>query len=216
MVKNLTIILVCAFYFSCSIYKSTNEDHIKLYDGDYHLEINESSFQLEIFGINGESIVPKDSISGLLINGSPVINVVRKSLSKQEMVFSLTMENQTEAEASVFFKNGIIKVGITPNGKMENKVSVRFGGMALAHGLGDAGAFGDRFNLVEKDEKKFEIVNNGGTKRWLSTFVIFPKNQFASVFFNRGKKSVTLGERTFQLNTEIEGKSIFYFFYRKP
>lgn len=212
MIKYLIITLFCIVLVSCSVIQNSNNKLVILKDGDYQININTAGLQFSFTDKEGDIIVPIDSVSGLYINDSPVVGSVIKSKTKNQTVIEVTTENGEKAVVDISFNKGIAKISVNAELKEKNKISIRFGGIPVAHGLGDAGAYGEKFNLVEKEKRTFDIVNNGGTKRWLSTFVIFPKNQFAGVFFNRGKKSVILSETTYQLNTQIEEESIFYFF----
>jgi hypothetical protein len=210
--KYLELFLLYLLLTSSSVFQSDNRENIEFKDGNYRLQIDKVNLSFGFIHKSGKILVPIDTISGLFINESPVFSAEVQSRSANKIIFKATTRKGEKAMVDITFKNGITKFMVTPSiGKM-NKVSLRVGGMPVAHGLGDAGAFGESFNLVEEEAKTFDIVNNGGIKRWLSTFTIFPKNQFAGVFFNRGKKSVVLSENTYQLNTTIEGASTFFFF----
>jgi len=210
-VINGIILVVCIVLQACSTY---NKDQLILGEGAYSLHISSTDLRLKVVE-NGNVVVPADTTSGLFINESPVVNSEVETKSETKIILSATTAKGEKAKVSLTFENGTAKISVAPS-IGNSKVSLRFGGMPVAHGLGDAGAFGNSFNLVEKKSKTFQIVNNGTTKRWLSTFTIFPKNNFAGVFFDRGKKNVVLSENTYQLNTEIEGKSTFYLFVGEP
>lgn len=210
--KYSIVALLCIIFLSCSIFQSKNSELVELKDGTYQLRVNTTNLQFGFTDKKENTIVPNDSVSGLIINESPVVEATLKSGSDNQLIFDVTTKANELAEVIIVFKDGVSTISVEPEKQGINKVSLRFGGMLVAHGLGDAGAFGESFNLVEKQNKTYDITNNGGTKRWLSTFTIFPKNQFAGVFFNKGKKSVVLGPNTYQLNSETEGEATFYFF----
>ena len=198
--------------YSCSFLESNNGKFIEFKDVNYIMQIDKSNLSFGFIHKNREVLVPKDTISGLFINESPVVSAEVQLKTANKIIFNATTRKGEKAMVDITFENGITKFSVSPSSGNMNNVSLRLGGMPLAHGLGDAGAFGESFNLVNEEAKIFDIVNNGGTKRWLSTFTIFPKNQFAGVFFNRGKKSVVLGRNTYQLNSQTEGEATFYFF----
>lgn len=206
------LLLICVLFTSCSAFQFGNGENMELKDGAYHLHVNKKNLKFGFTDKQGNAIVPGDSVSGFRINDSPVVEALLKSSSDNQFIFDIITETNEQAEVTIVFHKGIAKMVVSPKEKGRNKVSICLGGMPVAHGLGDAGAFGESFNLIEKENKTFEIINNGGTKRWLSTFTLFPKNNFAGVFFDRGKKSIVLGKNTYQLNSETEGQATFYFF----
>jgi len=206
------LLLICVLFTLCAAFQFGNRENMKLKDGAYLLHVHTKNLKFCFTDLHGDTIVPGDSVSGFRINDSPVVEALLKSSSDNQFIFDITTKNNEQADVTIVFHNGIAKMVVSPKEKGRNKVSICLGGMTVAHGLGDAGAFGESFNLIEKENKTFEIVNNGGTKRWLSTFTIFPKNNFAGVFFDRGKKSIVLGKNAYQLNTETAGQATFYFF----
>lgn len=209
---NGLILVACIVFGACSV---SNKDQLRIGQGEYKLQTGTTNLSFTITE-NGDVVVPADTASGLFINEQPVteVEVVDKGLEAAQ--FHVTTAGGEKANVDVSFKNGIVVIAVEPEQSGKNKVSLRFGGMSVAHGLGDAGGWNKTFDLAGREEKIFDIVNDGGGKRWLSTFTIFPKNNFAGVFFDRGKKSVTLSESTYQQNTEIEGKSTFYLFVGEP
>ncbi len=210
--KCLMLFLLYVLLSSYSALQSNKEENTELKDGNFRMQIDKANLSFGFIHKNGEIHVPSDTISGLFINESPVVSAEVHSKSANEIIFNATTRKGEKAKVDITFENGVTKISVSPSFRNMNKVSLRLGGMSVAHGLGDAGAFGKSFNLVEEEAKIFDMVNNGGTKRWASTFAIFPKNQFAGVFFNRGKKSVVLGPNTYQLNSQTEGEATFFFF----
>lgn len=207
------VLAICLMWASCSVFRNNENvvDRTILKDGAYELRVDLTNFQLQINSDKGEVIVPQDPFSGLYINEEKVVEARLLSTSSEKKKFEVNT-GKDKAMVVVAFKSGIIKITVVPESPSKNKVSLRFGGMSVAHGLGDAGAFGESFNLVGKEPKEFKIENNGGSKRWLSTFTVFPENEFAGVCFDRGTKSIVLGKNAYRLNTDFEGTSTFYFF----
>ncbi len=195
---------------------SERSELLVLTSSEYSLEINTANLGISFSDNKGNRWVPCDPVSSLFINGSPVVSANISSDSDLGAVLRVETEKSEEAIVTVNFEHGVARIEVNPRGGGKNKVSLRFGGMPVAHGLGDAGGWNKTFDLAGAEEKIFDIVNDGGGKRWLSTFAIFPRNNFAGVFFDRGVKSVVLSERTYQLNTEIEGTSTFYLFVGEP
>lgn len=205
----LVFLAISTFVNSCSNY---DKDKLLLKSDSHTLVVNTANMQLHIEEKKEGIIVPGDMVSGLFINDQPVINTKVLSNRDNEILLTATTSNEQQAKVEITFEDGMATVSVEPKSDGKSKVSLRFGGMPVAHGLGDAGGWNKSFDLAGAEEKEFKIENDGGGKRWLSTFTIFPKNNFAGAFFDRGKKSVILSENTYQLNTEIKGQSTFYFF----
>lgn len=206
---DFVILAICVLLCSCSL---RNKEVLNLKSGAYELQVNTTNLQLQFEGKRNENVVPQDSVSGLYVNEEPVVSSVVIEKNSDKIILLTTTVGGEKAKLEITFKDGVAKLIVKPEKQRKNKVSLRFGGMPVAHGLGDAGGWNKSFDLADEEEKTFDIANNGGGKRWLSTFTIFPQNKFAGVFFDRGKKSVVLSENTYQLTTEIEGKSTFYLF----
>ncbi len=205
-------VLLCLVVVSCADLRKYKKDLTEVSDDSYKLNIYADDLRIKFSEIGGATLVPDDTISGLFLNGSAVVKSDIQSKSDSSLTLIVKTMQEEKAMVRVLFQDGIASITVSPESEGINRISMRFGGMPVAHGLGDAGAFGENFNLVANESQMYEIANNGGTKRWLSTFVIFPKNYFAGVFFDRGKKSVVLGKNTYQLHTEREGQATFYFF----
>lgn len=81
--------------------------------------------------------------------------------------------------------------------RVENRlfmIDARTASIAPAYGLGDDGRFGGGSNVFGFSEADRSYVeNNGTTSRFISNFVVFPKQGFAQVLFDEdGKKRVAL------------------------
>lgn len=208
--KPLSLVLICFLCISVSSAKSRNTTIIK--GNNYTLQIHNPKLQIGFINSNGKVVVPMADTTGLFLNDSPVVRSKVHSKTKDSMVIQAINAKNQKAKVTISFRDGISKITVEPENTELNKVALRFGGMPVAHGLGDAGAYRKNFNLVKSENTSFDISNNGQTIRWLSTFTIFPANQFAGVFFDNGKKSVKLAENSYQLITEIKGTTTFYFF----
>lgn len=215
-VSQLTLVWLVVVSASCSRGLPENVNPIVMESGEYSMEINSRNLGMGFFDKKGNTLVPKDSISGVFINSEPIIHSEIIERKQNELLLSAISSGGSRVKVNISFENGIATVSIEPEKSGERKVSLRFGGMSVAHGLGDAGGWNSTFDLAGEKEEIFDIINDGGGKRWVSTFTIFPKNNFAAVFFNHGKKSVVLSESTYQLNTEIDGISTFFLFVGKP
>lgn len=208
----MDIILLMIWLSLTGIYEPINKAQIVLKDNQYELHVDDETMQMQVVSNSIGIIVPKDSISGLFLNDQPVIKTTIKGKSEKRLDLIIHTAKDEKAKVEMTFVNGVIQLSVVPENNDSNIVSIRFGGMPVAHGLGDAGGWNESFDLAGSKEKIFKIENDGGRKRWLSTFTIFPNRDFAGVFFDRGKKHVVLSEKTYRLYTEKKGMSTFYFF----
>lgn len=206
------LVAVGLAFTSIVMAKSVNNAEVVLKDKQYSLRINTANLLVGFTDHQGKVVVPMADTTSLYLNDSPIVKSEINHKSKNAILLNVVNAKDESATVNISFANGISTVIVEPANGNINRVSLRFGGMPVAHGLGDAGAFDGNFNLVKAKKSVFNMENSGGAKRWLSTFVVFPGNNFAGVFFDRGKKSVTLNKDKYQLNTEIKGKSTFYFF----
>jgi alpha-glucosidase (family GH31 glycosyl hydrolase) len=210
----LTILLVATLFLQCSI---TKQEVIQIRSNNYHLHINPNNFAFHFTNKQGKVIVPPHSVTGLQFGGSKTIKVEKQADENTSTTsFLVTNENGEKATVNIYFEADIAKFSINPVTKDFTVISLQTGGMPIAHGLGDAGAFGESFNLVENKKTTYDINNNGGSKRWLSTFVIFPKNEMAGVYFTAGKKWVDTNADTYAMNIKTKSATSFYFVFGKP
>ena len=211
----IAISIVVFLAFTCSKPKS-NDNHLYINDGDFLLTINTKTFQFQFENNKATVLAPAASSSGILIDDLPVVSAKLQKNSGEGAIFSVTNSNGDKAIVTVAFKNGIANISVNPNTQNVTKISLGLGGMSVAHGLGDAGAFRESFNLLENKSETYDIVNDGGAQRWASSFVIFPKNNLAGVFFNEGKKQVIVSEEEYTMSITKSGKADFYYMVGNP
>ncbi|PZX55523.1 alpha-glucosidase (family GH31 glycosyl hydrolase) [Algoriphagus ratkowskyi] len=191
---------------------SLQAQQITLSDGNYHLRIDLEPLRLELLKNNGDVLVPAHSESALLFNDYEASSAKIINSSLKEVLLEVAFANKEHAHVTIKFEAGVVLVAIDSQSNQLHKTSVRFGGMDYAFGLGDAGGWNKELNLIGEVEKSYDLINNGGSNRWMSSFALFPKNNFAGVLFTPGKKSVTLSKENYSLNVEGKGSSSFYFF----
>ncbi|MCK0158294.1 glycoside hydrolase family 31 protein [Cellulophaga sp. F20128] len=214
-IKIVVIGIVFISFWSCN--GQTTDKVLQLKDGDYKLTISKKTFQFQFEDVKKHQNIPSASNSGLLINGYPVVSVVQQNFkNKEELIVKVRTLKGDEALVEVRFNAGITTFNITPSNEKINEISLQLGGMPVAHGLGDAAAFKEEFNIINNKESIYTILNDGGGRRWASTFAIFPQNSFAGVFFDKGKKVVTLKEDKYAMNITKAGKAKFYYFLGNP
>ncbi len=177
----------------------------------YRVDIDKESFAFSISTIEGKELAPAHSISGLTLDNDSIIAV-----DQIGDAYKVTTYSGKEATVKVAIDGGQIVFTVVPHQAGDSRISLRLGGMPVAHGLGDAGAFEKEFNLVKNKRSEYPIINNGGGHRWLSTFAIFPFNSMAGVFFDDGKKSVTLSPNEYAMNITRSGETTFHYLLGDP
>ncbi|MEX0316244.1 MAG: TIM-barrel domain-containing protein [Allomuricauda sp.] len=205
--------------YSCGLgHSNTNANQEKyiLKGRSYDMHINSRNFSLS-FWKNGKNIVPEHEQSGITFSGSRVMSSKEiEANDNGKRNFLVTNENGEKAQIGVSFENDIASISVKPLHEKTTNVSLALGGMPTAHGLGDAAAFKESFNIVDNNQEIYPIENDGGGRRWVSTFAIFPQNDLAGVFFDKGKKKVTINQNEYVMDVTKKGEATFYFFLGNP
>lgn len=216
--NTIQFVLLMLLLFNCT-YLNTKEKWIKIEGEIYNLVIQQDNFAFHFTDKQGQIVAPSNAQSGLVFSGSQVVSVEKADAESKEdkvNIFLVTNEAGNKARVEVVFEDGIAKFQIYPQIDRRSKVSLSLGGMPVAHGLGDAGAYEESFNLANNGLEEYPIENNGGRKRWVSTFAIFPQNNVAGVFFGDGKKSVAINEREYTMSISTKGAASFYYILGTP
>ena len=209
--------IISVLILSCHRQNITQSQVVQIKDSDFVLTINTKSLQFNFENIKGNTSVPHSATSGLTLDGFPIVSAILESDDNpQSKQFSVTTSNGGKAWLNIHFEGGIAKFIIVPATDEPTNISLRLGGMPLAHGLGDAGSYEEHFNLIENKKDTYPIINNGGGIRWASSFAIFPQNQLAGVFFDKGRKIVTVNNEMYSMSVTKEGESKFYYFLGTP
>jgi len=177
-------------------------------DNNYAVEINTEGFKFSFSDSEGTVVAPAHAAAGMLINDKPVVSVTP---GKNNQLTVSTASGVT-VDTTILLKNGVVSVSVVPRTDSMYKIRLRLGGMPVAHGLGDSGGWNDTFNLVGKKAKNFKIINNGGSHRWASSFVIFPRNNLAGVALVCDTQSVTIGAKEYSMEVSKSGPIVFHYF----
>ncbi len=162
----------------------------KVMSGEQIIEIQSNGFRFRITDKNCEVIAPAHSDCGLKLGGSAVARVVPGDAENR---FVVTAANGLTAEVAIALENGAVAVTVSPKSGEVSEVALSLGGMPVAYGLGDSGGWSGSLNLVKSAKKRYGLVNNAGSQRWQSSFVVFPQNRLAGVVLEGRSPSVTLG-----------------------
>jgi alpha-glucosidase (family GH31 glycosyl hydrolase) len=220
----IQFVLIAQLLCTCTTDKSLTtwkiDKNLFQINGDkYDMFIEQEHFRIFFSNKQDHVIIPAHTYSGLTFSGSKVVSTEKVETEFKEdsgYIFNVINASGENAEVQITFADGIARFHVMPQKKQKTKISLRLGGMSVAHGLGDAGAYEECFNLANNIQKEYIIENNGGQKRWVSTFVIFPQNDVAGVFFGDGKKSVIINENEYVMSISTEDTATFYFFLGTP
>lgn len=184
-------------------------------EGHHQVQIIPENLRISLLDNRGETIAPAHHGAGASLNGS-ALSIVEQLGPKS---FLLTTGHGEQARLVVNHTSGGVQFTIIPTqtkkaatGEKPHLIALQFGGMPVAYGLGDAGGYNRTLNLVNPEETTYNIDHNGASNRWLSSFAIFPHNQFAGVFFGGLKKSVTLSSQRYKMSCETRDQATFHYF----
>lgn len=183
----------------------------------YDMRVSKTTFSFS-FWKDSIEVVPEHQVSGIFLNENPIVDSeeVKTDENEGSRLFLVTNSNGEKAKVSISNKDDNVALTIIPLDGKAAKISLALGGMPVAHGLGDAAAFHESFNIVDNKQGTYDIQNDGGGRRWVSTFAIFPKNNFAGVFFDKGKKTITITEEEYMMTITKKGEVTFHYFLGGP
>lgn len=183
-------------------------ESIQVGDDTHAISIECNRFRFHLASMDGKVLAPAHKSSGLLINGQPVVSVEKANAENE---FELTTASGAKAAVAITLVDGLVAIVVTPATKTRNTVCLQLGGMPVAHGLGDAGGWNETFNLVSEETREFKIVNNGGSNRWASSFVIFPPNRIAGVTLGSDETSVIVAPDAYSMEVSKAGSVTFHY-----
>jgi len=191
-----------------SVRQANAHSSLKVAAGNYAIEIQPNGFCFQITDRTGAVLAPAHSLCGLKLNGAAVTEAVPGSADN---TFVATAANGVVAEVAVALKNGTVSLTVTPKSAGSHQVELSLGGMPVAYGLGDAGGWSGNVNLVTDKNVRYSLLNNGGSQRWQSSFVICPENKLAGVVFGGNKRSVVLGPEEYTMSVNTSGPVTFHY-----
>ena len=195
---------------------SGGQEQYVVFGPSYDMRISAENFSFS-FWKNGDRIVPEHARSGIFLSGIPTVSSERTaSIGNSERRFLITNARGEQAQVSISLEQNTVSVSILPLQPSNTDISLALGGMANAHGLGDAAAYNESFNIVDNKQDVYVIQNDGAGRRWVSTFAIFPQNEIAGVFFDKSKKTVKIDEDEYLMTVTKQGEATFYFFLGDP
>lgn len=185
----------------------------------YTIEIRTPAFRFEVRD-SDRVVFPADTTYGLSFCGSPVASCQR--LSQEEGISRFRMTNGTGKTALVEIKTHdhvieiYVNLGTNLSGNEIKDIRLRVGAPGPAFGLGDPGSFGKSANLAIK-QRAYPMAHDGGQRRWISSFLVFPQAGGAGVAFDHGGGSVDIGPDYYEMaNVGTDSQTFYYFVGSMP
>lgn len=189
---------------------------------NYKLLIRKEKFAFSFQDADGGLIADFHRLSGINLGvaGEPLSSATRyiRTLASTDSIFSCVIENTKGLKATVDFKlsDRIVNLRIVPEkvlaGSQQQKYAIeaRTAGFGPVYGLGDHGSYGESTNLFGYSNDNF--MNTTDRSRFISTFCVFPKQQFAQVVFERASKRVAVNRDENKLGAnDVPAVNIYYF-----
>ena len=177
---------------------------------NYTIQIQEPGFRMEVLSSSGVAL-PADPTTGLSFLGSKVVSSAQRSQSNCITTYHVTNEKKQTALVEIETKAHTIELTVTLEDDKSGNISMRSGSPGPGYGLGDLGAWEKNANLSAK-QKTYPIQHDGAGKRWLSSFLIFPRNGIAGACFERQNGEVSIGPDYYQMANTSTSKQKFYYF----
>lgn len=177
---------------------------------NYTIRIEVPGFRMEVLTPSGVAL-PADPTIGLSFLGSKAVSSTRLSQTNNITTYRVTNEKEQTAFVEFLTKPRTIELTVTLEHNQSGNISMRTGGPGPAYGLGDLGAWEKNANLAS-EQKTYPVQHNGGGKRWLSSFLIFPQKGAAGACFERQHGEVSIGPDYYQMANTSASKQKFYYF----
>lgn len=109
-----------------------------------------------------------------------------------------------------------VRLNIAVQGKAPpGVIRLRTGSIGPCYGLGDAGSYGPSSNLGAPGGR-FDIRNDGGRRRWLTSFLIAPGRRVGGVVFSRRPCSVQVASDSWEMAISAASVGTFHYFFGDP
>ena len=226
--KTIICLLMISLLFGSFSYEGQEVLYINKHN--YTLLIRKNEFAYAFRDSHGKMIADFYRGSGINFSGSgdSVLSgsVFEKTIVLNDTLFSCIIHNGQGLKARVNFRlfDDVVNLKITIDdgenkesaiqsnqGLNNHTIEARTAGSGPAYGLGDHGSYGEGTNVFGYSNNNFLNVSDG--TRFVSTFAIFPKQQFAQVLFEKGSKRVAINQQENRLGAnKVKAINIYYFF----
>lgn len=213
-----------------------DEKVVRYANDHYRFHLHPEGFRYGFEKADGTAIVGAHPQAGLLLElnvaeVSPVRSTVIDEFEGDLLRATVTTENGFQARVAIHFHEShvrfeVVPIDLPPDARMI--IDFRTAPLGPVYGLGDYGSHSNEFNDVNapcndnvgaRDQADLtglvrdEVINQGSCRRFITNFAIFPKQGFAQVLFNDGKKRVgfTATENRIGVADVSEVKTLYYF-----
>ena len=177
--------------------------------GAHRIRVESTGFRFKFTDTTGTILAPAHGQAGLRLDGQAV--TATEAHSDRPGHFTVMTAQGLKANVSVASSEGLVSIAVVPEKEGACKIDLSLGGLPVAYGLGDAGGWSGQLNLVTDKNVRYSLVNNGSSKRWQSSFVIFPHNGLAGVVFGGKQPSVLLGPEAYTMTVTADEPVTFYY-----
>ena len=177
--------------------------------GAQRITVEPTGFRFKFTDTTGTILAPAHAQAGLRLDGQAV--TATEAHSDRPGHFTVMTAQGLKANVSVATSEGLVSITVAPEKEGACKIDLSLGGLPVAYGLGDAGGWSGQLNLVTDKNVRYSLVNNGSSKRWQSSFVIFPHNGLAGVVFGGKQPSVLLGPEAYTMTVTADEPVTFYY-----
>ena len=177
--------------------------------GAHPIRVESTGFRFKFTDTTGTILAPAHGQAGLRLDGQAV--TATEAHSDRPGHFTVMTAQGLKANVSVASSEGLVSIAVVPEKEGACKIDLSLGGLPVAYGLGDAGGWSGQLNLVTDKNVRYSLVNNGSSKRWQSSFVVFPRNGLAGVVFEGRQPSVLLGPEAYTMTVTADEPVTFYY-----
>ncbi|MET8311172.1 hypothetical protein [Micromonospora sp. NPDC005173] len=210
-------------------------DSIVITGETYRMRIIKDGFRYSFDNSSGAMVAPAHPDSGLRIRyagGQNVSDAAHTRLvsgpRSGTAVLDVTMTDGSQVKVHVLPSDSYARILVPNLPGSSSTIDFRTGAVAPAYGLGDYGSFADgqpeqgtpcSGNVEARPSTELtglvldNLTNEGSCKRFVSNFTVFPKQRFAQVWFEDGRKRVGLTGTENRLGAaDVDSVDSLYYF----
>ncbi len=197
--KTLTLLFLSSFLLA--------KEYIQKND-NFTVLIDSASFKYRVINTKGSNQLGDSTSAGLLLNDSPVNSVQKLS----EGVYRVTSDSNLKAKVEVKQFPNTLKLRVTPEGTKQLAITFNTSGGSPAYGLGDHGGWLKNADISQHN-KPLKLTNDGGAYRFISSFMVLPKDRLAGVIFSRKPMEVSISKEAYQMKSSTTSSISCYYFF---
>lgn len=173
--------------------------------------LKNENFGFEILSQGKHALLASESW-GLSIHGDPISKIERLEKKGLKTRYRVINSKSQEAQVVVEEKEKMIMISVELANGHSGEIALRSRGCGgPAYGLGDHGGWQSNANLGGA-QKVYEMKQDGHKHRFVTSFVIFPRERVAGAFFQKKGGVVTLGAERYEMKNLAATSQTFYFF----